>query len=210
MSSRNTAYFYVHGESALYFRVSRFGAGPRVSPSALLSEKSPCYIVGYAEKTPEPAYENNYKPVFSSRTGEFIPADEIFQGQQIQLAIKLNKFDYDALTVLKAAPRYGRSTPAGTLTRFDIGMMNQRNGGSFELWLRHAFAGTVNALAYPNLPIGTYFPCCKVLGQYPNNLNRDAAFVQVVFQANWVELTNGNMVAYTQDPAFFRQLPPPE
>jgi hypothetical protein len=209
VAKQNTAYFYVHGEADLFWRAPKVGAGPSVGPNELLKDPTPVQFLGHTEKSPQPAYENTYKPVFSSRTGEVIPADKIFMGQDVKVAMKLQRFDYDAITALKAAPRYGRVTAPGTLTRLDVGLLHQRNGQGLELWIRHAFFGSLNSAAYPDLPVGTYFCNVDVAGTYPDNLNRDAAFVQVLFNANWVETPTGSLLCYTQDPAYFKNLPDP-
>lgn len=204
----STAYYYVSGPVAAYIRIPTVGGGPFVPPATLKANSTAPTFLGHTQKSPEPAYENKYKPVFSSQSGEAIPADKVYMGQDVKIALNLARFDYDVVQALLAAPRYGRLTAPGTESYLDVGTLVQRNGLGVELWLRNEFAGTVNAAAYPNLPIGTYFFCCNVAGVYPANLTRDAMMCQLLLEANWVQLApNGNRVCFTQDTSYFSSLP---
>lgn len=209
MAVRNTAFYYAHGPVAAYVRAARVGAGPLVGPNQMLADSSPAYFLGHTEKSPQPSYEPKWKPVFSSQTGEVIPADKLYMGTDIKIVLPLARFDWDIVQGLLANPRLGRATPPGTETYLDVGAMLQRNGLSFELWLRNEFYGTVNAAAYPNLPIGTYFLCCNVAGVFPANLGRDAAQCQLLIEANWVQAAGGGgaRVCFSHDPLYFKSLP---
>lgn len=202
------AYYVVTGPVGVFVRIPAVGAGPFVSPTALLSNSAVPTFLGHTLKTPEPTYEPKWIPVFSSQSGDVIPADKVYKGTEVKIALNLQRFDYDVIQALLAAPRYGRVSPPGTESYLDVGALLQRNGLSIELWLKNEFAGTVNAAAYPNLPIGTYFVCTNVAGIYPENLTRDAENVQLLFEANWVQLApNGNRVCFSQDPTYFASLP---
>lgn len=199
------AYLYVHGPVGLYIRIPKVGAGPKVGPTALSGLAT---FLGHCEKSPEPNYDQKWKPVFTSQSGEVIPADKIYLGTEVKIILPLARWDYDVTQALLAAPRHGRGSPPGTETYLDRGVLLQRNGVSFELWLRNEFAGTVNAAAYPDMPIGTYFPCCNLAAHYPKNLARDAGMLQLMIEANWVQgYPAGSSVCFTSDPAFFKQLP---
>lgn len=201
------AQFYVTGNVDIYVRIPAVGAGPFVSPSALRAAGTPTFL-GHTDKSPEPTYDPKWKPVFTSQGGEAIPLEKVYMGTEVKVAMNLQRFDYDVVQALLAAPRFGRNTPAGTESYLDIGALLQRNGLGVELWLKNAFYGTVNAAAYPDMPIGTYFVCTNLAATYPQNLTRDAANVQLLFEANWVQLApNGNRVCFTSDPAFFTSLP---
>lgn len=205
-----TAYYYATGPVNCFVRVPTIGAGPFVPPLKLLKDSAKPTFLGHTQKTPNPSHEPKYKPVFSSQSGEAIPAEKVYLGQEVKIILPLARFDYDVVQALLATPRYGRVTAPGTETYLDRGTLLQRNGLGIELWMRNHFAGTVNAAAYPNLPIGMYFLCCNVAGIYPDNLTRDTENIQLLFEANWVQLSpNGNNVCYTQEPEFFSILPDP-
>lgn len=202
------AFYYVTGPVDCYVRIPTVGAGPFVTPTQLRSSGGTPTFLGHTQKTPEPTYEPKYKPVFSSQGGEAVPADKVYMGTDVKVVLNLQRFDWDVLQALLAAPRYGRGTDPGTETYLDVGALLQRNGLGVELWLRNAFYGTVNAAAYPDMPIGTYFVCCNLAAVYPQNLTRDAANVQLLFEANWVQIApSGNRVCFTSDPDYFATLP---
>ena len=204
-----TAYYYVHGPVACYIRIPSVGAGPFVGPAALKATSGSPTFLGHCEKSPQQSEEARWKPVFSSQTGEVIPADKLYMGQEVKVILPLSRFDYDVIQLLRATPRHGRGTAPGTETYLDIGALLQRNGLSFELWLKNEFFNTINQAAYPNLPIGMYFTCCNMVGIYPVNPGRDATMMQLMIEANWVQAAGGGgvRVCYSQDPSFFTSLP---
>lgn len=202
----STAYYYVHGPVGAYIRIPKVGAGPYIGPDSLSGKPT---FLGHCDKTPKPTYDPKWKPVFSSQSGEAIPADKVYQGTDVKIVLPLQRYDYNVVEALLAAPRHGRLTPPGTETYLDRGVLLQRNGASFELWLRNEFAGTVNSAAYPNLPIGSYFLCCNLGGIYPDNLTRDASMFALMIEANWVQAyPAGNIVCWTHEPKYFSVLPP--
>ncbi len=207
----STAYFYVHGEVHCYVRVPAVGAGPFLGPATLMKNSTAPSFLGHTEKSPTPQYTPQYKPVFAAASGEMVPADKLYMGQDVRVTLPLQRFSYNVVQAMLATPRHGRVNGPGAETYLDIGTLLQRNGLSFELWLRNAFYGTVNASAYPDLPIGTYFPCCNVAGVFPANLCRDAAKVELLIEANWVQAggSAGGRVCYSQDPTYFASLPAP-
>ena len=197
-----TAYFHTTGPSSIFIRVPTTGAGPFVTPAMLKANGTAPTFLGHCDKTPKPSFDMKYKGVFSSQTGDEEPADKRYAGTAVKLILPLQRFDWDVVQTLMAAPRYGRGTSPGTESYLDRGSLLLRSGLSFELWMRYEFAGTVNKT--PGLPIGIYFPACNVAGTYPDNLTRDAAMMQFLIEANWVQIApNGNRVCYTQDPDFF-------
>jgi hypothetical protein len=183
------------------------GVGPYVTPNDVLAGGTPTFL-GHTLKSPEPSYEQKWKPVFSSQSGEAIPADKVYQGTEVKIRLSLQRFDYDVIQALKAAPRYGRLTAAGTEAYIDIGALLQRNGLSFALWMRNEFYGTINAVAYPDLPIGTFFPCCNVAAIVPSNMTRDSEICDLLIEANWVQAyPAGARICFTSDPTYFSTLP---
>lgn len=203
-----TAYYYCTGPVDVYIRIPKIGAGPYYGPKQLLADPTVPTFLGHCEKTPKPSHEQKYKPVFSSQSGEVIPADKVYQGQDVKIALPLSRFDYDAVQLLLASPRFGRLTPPGTESYIDRGTLLQRNGLGVELWLRNSFWGTINQAAYPNLPIGMYFISINPVATVPDNLTRDTMNVQLLLEANWVGAwPAGNFLCFSQDPAYFKRLP---
>jgi hypothetical protein len=203
-----TAYFYAPGNTDIYVRIPKRGAGPYYGPANLLADPTPPTFLGHCEKAPEPAFSQKWKPVYSAQTGPAVPTDRIYLGTDVKVVLTLQRWDYDVLHALMAAPRYGRVTPPGTETYLDIGVMKQRNGVSFELWLRNAFYGTINAAAYPDLPIGTYYLCCNLSDGALRNFARDTAMVQMIVEPDWVQQwPAGERVCWTHNPDYFKILP---
>jgi hypothetical protein len=129
-------------------------------------------------------------------------------GQDVKVTLPLQRFDYDAVQALKAFPGYSRTSLPGTMSYLDIGSLLLRNGKSFELWIKNGFWGTANQAAYPDLPPGTYFLACNVAGIVGDNKGRDAELITVMIEANWVQAHPvGPLLCYSQDPAYFRNLP---
>ena len=208
MRPMSTAYYYCTGPVSCYIRIPTVGAGPYVGPNTLRRDPAKPTFLGHCDKTPKATYEPKYKPVFSSQSGEVIPADKLYMGQEVKIVLPLQRFDHDVVRALKATPRYGRTSLPGTETYLDVGSLLQRNGLGIELWLRNEFYNTVNSAAYPNLPIGTYFLCCNLAGIFPDNMARDAEMCQLLFEANWVEAwPAGSRVCYSEDPSLFTSLP---
>lgn len=198
------AFYYVQGPVSAWVRFPAVGGGPFVTPTMLKANGVAPTFLGHCEKAPQPSHDPKWKPVFSSVSGEVIPDDELYMGTDVKVVLPLQRFDYDVLLALKAAPRYGRATPAGTEGPYDIGAMLQRNGLGIELWLRNQFYGSVNSSAYPDMPIGSYFPCVRVAGIVTDKEGSDATLAQVLFSAAWVRIAQtGNRVCYTHDPDFF-------
>lgn len=206
----NTAYFYVTGPVAAYIKVPTVGAGPFRGPNQVLTDKGPTLFLGHTLKSPEPSMEPKWQPAFSSQTGAVIPADKIYQGQEVKVVLQLQRYDADAIRLLEASPRYGRVSPPGSETYLDIGAMLQRNGLGMCLWLVNEFYGSVNAAAYPDMEIGKFFVCTNVAGIYKGGQGRENEFVQLLLECNWVQAAGGGgtRVCWTTDPAYFKNLPP--
>ncbi len=136
--------------------------------------------------------------------------DEIYAGGKYKVSINFARFSWDVIQLLNAFPAYGRQVAPGTETYLDRGRLVQAQGDSFELWTRNSTWGTPNAAAYPNLPIGYYFPGCRVMGTSPRKLTREAT--QCLLHIKPLSIRQGitgGFLTYTQDPQYFQQLPEP-
>lgn len=203
----NPAFYYVAGPVHCYMRVPRIGLGPNVSPNNLTGR---ILFLGHATESPEPDFNAEYIPVISSLAGPVIPDDEIFVGGNYQLAVELSRFSFDVVMLMKRFPQYGRGAPAGVETYLDRGRLIQAQGDSYEIWLRNAFYGTPNAAAYPNMPIGYYYPAVRTVGVLPRNLSRDLTKAHITLKPISVRQgVTGGFVTYTQDPVYFQNLPEP-
>ncbi len=202
----NSAFYNVAGPVHIYVRVPVRGAGPFVGQPS----KGPILMLGHCEDAPEPDFVPQYIPVMSSLAGPKVPDDEIFVGGEYQVQLNMSRFSYSVLQLILACPMYGRGALPGSETFLDRGRLVLANADSFELWLRNAFYGTPDAVAYPDMPIGYYYRACRSLGTYPRKLSRDATRAMVGIKPLSVRQgVTGGFITYSQDPRYFADLPLP-
>lgn len=200
------AYYYVAGPVHAYIRFPGRGLGPYVPVGGLAG---PIHFLGHCTEAPEPTFVPQYVPVFSSLGGTMVPDDEIFMGGTYELTMELSRFDFTMVRRLSAFPMYGRGQNQGYESALDRGRLVQAQGDSFEVWLVNSFYNSPNSLAYPNMPIGFYFPSCRTKQVSPQKMSRDATKVNVQIKPISVrQARTGDFVTYTQDPAYFKNLPP--
>lgn len=207
-----TAYYYVAGPVHVYVRFPKVGAGPyRPVLTTFQNAGSVPEFLGHCENAPEPDYSYKWKPVFASWSGEVIPDDKLYQGQEVKITLNLSRFSKTVLTKLEAAPNHGRNNiRPGSESYLDIGKLLQRNGVGFELWLVNGFYGTENMAAFPDMEIGKYFPCCNIVNNSPKGQSRNNTFAQLLIEPNWIQYSpEGSRVCYTSDPSYFTSLPKP-
>lgn len=103
-----------------------------------------------------------YKKVFNDLTGQLIPIERIFQGEEGQVLSPLNRFNQDVYTLISSAPRFGapNTFPRGSHGPLDIGAKVRENSCYFGLILQLPFAGTVNSPSSEAMPKYYYFPMC--------------------------------------------------
>jgi hypothetical protein len=202
----NPAFYNVSGPVHVYVRIPNIGAGPFVGQPS----KGPILMLGHAEEAPEPDFVPQYIPVMSSLSGPKVPDDEIYVGGEYQVQLNLSRFSFSVIQTILAFPMYGRGATPGSETFLDRGRLVLANGDSFELWLRNAFYGTANSVAYPDMPIGYYYRACRSLGTYPRKLSRDATRAMLGIKPLSVRQgVTGGYITYSQDPAHFAELPLP-
>jgi hypothetical protein len=213
VTANNRSYYYVTGPVNLYVRVTNFGFNSDETLANYFARASAtkAYFLGFCEEFPKPQIGPQWQPFFSSEGGSLIPADEIYQGSQVKLTLpSVSKFDEDLLQLLTNSPTFGRrGLPPGTESYLDRGLLKIANGCSFEFWARNAFWGTENSRAYPDMPIGTYFPCCTI-GQIARDGEGRSSNVKFSCDIlpSWVKSNaTGNSVCYTSDPQYFTNLP---
>ncbi len=208
MAITNNCYYYVTGPVHVYFRIASQG-NVWTAPGGTI------YSVGHTIQSPELAFDAKYKPVFSSLSGEAVPDDEVALGQTVKLVLDLARFDLTIINYLLNMPTYGRFAGAaaallGTESYLSRGRLLLSNGDAFELWLKHSFFNTVNALAYPNLSPGYYFHSCRVAGVYPANLTRDTKKVRLMIEPKALRTgVTGGFSTFSKDAASFVGLPDP-
>lgn len=207
MAASNPAFYNVAGPVHIYVRIPSQGAGPFQPPGALGGK---ILFLGHAEDAPDPDFTPQYLPVHSSLAGPVVPDDEIYIGGEYKVQITFSRFSWDVVQLIQAYPQYGRGAAPGTETFLDRGRLVQAQGDGFELWLRNAFYGTPNAIAYPNMPVGFYYPCCRSLGTYPRKLSRDATRATLGIKPLSVRQgITGGFVTYSCNPSWFANLPDP-
>lgn len=227
MAINNEAFYYVTGPVHTFVRVRAKAEDAPRSRATLQAKKNEegqtlynqnkkgetakIYFLGHTEKTPDIGMEPQYKPVFSSLSGEAVPDDKVFLGTNYKIVLDLHRFDIDVIHRLMTAPNFGRAGDIlGRESYTDRGSLMFGNGCSFELWLQNSFFGTANALAYPNLPPGYYFYACTVSGIYPTSMTRDTKRVRLVIEPLAVRfgITNGSG-AFSKNVLDFANLPDP-
>lgn len=207
MAQQNLAYYYVTGPVHIYVRIPNVGAGPYVAPGSL---KGTTYFLGHTTDSPEPDFHPQKIPVISSLSGPLVPDDHIQVGGKYAVGMELARFNLTVVNKLKQFARQGRSMVAGTESFLDRGRLVLANGDTFELWLRNAFYGTPNALAYPDLEIGYYFPACVVEELLPRKLGIANKLAHLTIEPLSVRQgVTGGYITYSQDPVFFAGLPDP-
>lgn len=203
----NLAYYYVSGPVHIYCRIPSVGAGPARPINGLGGQ---IFFLGHCKVAPEPASQPQYIPAMSALAGPVIPDDEIYAGQKTELNLEMTRFNFTLLNALASYPMYGRGAPPGIETYLDRGRLVQAQGDSYELWVVNSFYGTPNANAYPDLPIGYYYPCVRTHENSPKNQSRDATIGMLHCTPLSVRQgITGGFITYLQDPQYFLNLPLP-
>lgn len=203
----------VAGPVHLYYRAGIYPV-PSVGPNGINSGSGAgATYLGTCEFVPEPQFKPAWKPIFNAISGDLIPMDRMYMGQDGLIAMNLNRFDYDAAIQLLNTPRLsGAPELVGTDTWLDRGSLMVSNALSFELWLQFQFYGTPNALAYPDMPAGYYFYCCQLMDHTPKNLGLADEQLFLVAQAQnvYAPLPGDRYHSmYTILPQYFSGLPNP-
>lgn len=203
----NLAFYYSTGPVHVYVRIPSVGMTFWSGPEDL---RGKILFLGHAEESVDPDFVPAYMPVHSSLSGPMVPDDRMFMGGQYKVQVNFSRYSWSVMQLLLAFPSYGRGAAPGAETFLDRGRFVAQNGDGFELWCRNAFFGTVNAAAYPDLPIGWYYPCVNIAGHFPRKLSREYARAQLMFDPlNVRRGVTGGYFTYSQDPKFFAQLPAP-
>ncbi len=204
----NLAYYHVAGPVHVFVRIPPVGLGPYKTAGTL---SGPIAFLGHTTDAPEPDFKSEYIPVMSSLGGPVVPDDEINVGGTYQASMELSRFNYNVLTALQQFPTHGRNgLPAGTESYLDRGRLIQAQGDSFEVWLQNSFYGTPNAVVYPEMPPGIYYPACRFVDMLPRKLSRDSTKAQLVIKPLSVRIgITGGFISYSQHPSFFVNLPLP-
>lgn len=118
--------------------------------------------LGTAKVAPKIRIQRAYKKVFNDLTGQLLPFERIFQGEEAQIISPLNRFNQQVYALIASAPRQGApgSTAAGSHGPLDIGAKVYQNSCGFGLILQFPFASTVNSPAGEGMPVCYYFPVC--------------------------------------------------
>lgn len=204
----NEAYIYSTGPVYVYARIPAVGVGPYKAINKL---SGTIIFLGTDESFIEPTFEQKWKPIMSSIGGDMKAFDKMFMGEDGLVPINLNRFNLSLARLLLASPFLGRDNVAnGATTRLGRGAMALANGLTYEIWLAFAFYGTLNAAAYPDLPPGYYFPACITAGSYPKTLGiSDKKMMLAIEPLDAWNVVDKAFNKYSQDPAYFQNLPSP-
>lgn len=204
-SADMSAYYYVTGPVHIYMRPAR-GFAWTGQPS--ITNILPLFV-GNTESSPEPSFEPQYKPVFSSLSGEMVADEQVFLGTNTKVVLDLARFSMPVVNMMLNAPAYGGD--AGTWTRgpghetyLARGSLMMAQGLYYELWLHNTFYNTVNARAYPNISPGYHFYACRTVGFYPTRMTRDTKKIRIMVEAQPRRDTiAGDTLTFDKSPASF-------
>ncbi len=209
MAIKNNCFYYVTGPVHLFVR---FEKRKIVTLADLFKSAVVPYSLGHTEKSPDVSVEPQYKPVFSSLSGEAVPDDEVYLGQNIKVVLDLARFDMDIIDKLLNPPfhRDDVNFPVGSERWDDRGVLLNANQAGFELWLQNSFFNSVNKAAYPNLPPGYYFGNCRMAGTYPTNMTRDTKRVRLMIEPKPLRFgITGGFGTFSKHISAFAGLPDP-
>lgn len=124
--------------------------------------------LGTAEQHPVSEDDYNWEDVFNDIGGSMVPFDQMYMGQIEIFSLDLNRFNNDVSFFIESAPSYSvLSQTQINVPGYDDwvsrGSFLNANSQGFPLWLQYSFFGTAGALAYPDLPIGVYYPNCRLI-----------------------------------------------
>jgi hypothetical protein len=116
-------------------------------------------FLGHGEKAPDIRDHGAYKNVHTDLSGDQVPHDKLYGGQDVTVTFTLSRFSQDALNILKAR---GRSVSVPAITPgYDppgaMGSLAATEQACFEMWL--AFYYSVKA-PYVGMPPGYHFFQC--------------------------------------------------
>lgn len=120
------------------------------------------FYLGTAKVAPKVRIQRAYKKVFNDLTGQLLPFERIFQGEEGQIISPINRFNQSVYGLIAAAPRQGLtgSYSPGSHGPLDIGAKVYQNSCFFGLILQFPFAGTANSPSSEGMPVCYYFPVC--------------------------------------------------
>lgn len=204
------ANLYCTGPVHIYARVPVKGAGPRTNVTVGGNGSS---YVGTCEVYPKLAFEQTWIDVFNDLGSTQVAFDKMATGEKGIVECDLNRFDYNVVNTITNYPRNGRNNaginPRGSMTRLDRGAFALANGLSVELWLYFSFFGSVNALDYPELIPGYYFPACVVTAYNPDPIGTQTHKIRLMIEplSVWTAATGG-FTLYSNSIDYFANLPP--
>lgn len=204
------ANLYCTGPVYVYVRIPPKGAGPRQSP---VVGGNGAEFLGTAETNPNVEFIQGWAAVMNDLGGPERAFDKISTGEQPQMVeVDLDRFDYTVFNKVTNYPRNGRNNaganPRGSNTRLDIGLFALANGATVECWLYYTFYNTVNSLDYPELIPGYYFPSCTIKGYAPTPSGTQVHKCRIMIDPlPWWQVSTGSFMLYSNDPAYFANLP---
>src|SRR5271166_6121593 len=118
--------------------------------------------LGTCEQYPISQDDYSWDEVMNDIGGSMIGFDEQYMGQLEVFSLELNRFNIAVSSFEEAAPSPGSTiTVPGFDNALSRGMFLNQNSQGFPLWLKFSFFGTANAT--PDLPIGVFYPNCRMI-----------------------------------------------
>ena len=195
--------FHCTGPIEVVVRAATFGPGPAVPVTALGGSAA---TLGTCKQHPVNKGESFWEEVPNDIGGSMQGLDKQFMGGTELIILNLNRFDYNVLSFLETIPSVGRfpSNSPGFTDFLARGAYKQQNALSFEMWLYYTFFGTRNAVAYPLMPPGIYYPCCSLAqGDIPEQGTKTQTKMLVI-EADWAWYEpDGSFFQKSSDPRWF-------
>jgi len=190
-------YYYCTGPILVYVDCFSDGRGP-LSGGANTFSISTRQLLGTCETYPTVEAEDFWLPVYNDNGGPLVPADNSFCGHKRTLILDLNWYSQTILNYVLATPAQGNDGfPQGTNSRLMRGAFQLANGLGFSTTLQFTFFGTPNAIAYPDLPPGEYYPFCRLVGTYFDRAGTQNKKVRLIVEAQEAMYPDGTQFLYS-------------
>ncbi len=161
---------------------------------------SSAQFLGTCEQYPTEQEEHAWTPVWNDLGGPVVPSERQFHGKTKFMSLDLNRFKQTVMDQVLATPRQGTDgNPAGTNSVLDRGAYLIENGCGYSMWLIFSFYGTQNAVGYPDLPPGEYYPYVMTVGNYDDRQGTQNKKVRLVTEAQEFRTSNGGQFLYSTD-----------
>lgn len=204
------AYQYATGAVHVYAAscVSPLGTGSS-NYAGLAGVRSPrdASYVGTCEQYPVVDGGQNWNPWFADQGGNTEPTDWEYQNEWKVIALDLNKFSQDSVSILLTALE--QVSLRGSTAKMSVGKLLQGNRLFSSLWLSFGNYGTPAAI--PDLPAGEFYPCCRLVSSRYSPLGTRSRTIPLLLRTcPLLNIADNTTVTYSTDEGWFTNLPRPD